>query len=140
MQDPGKQAFKHDRRERPHNGRARWPWFLEEERVQGPITASGVIGTNRDGEEGWGNSGSIYRFAKVYDKVDLGKLWSCLQSFGVNSRFLKFLQALYKGSMCRVKVNGQVSDAFKVNIGLRQGCVLSPFLFSLYITMGLCRC
>ena len=32
-----------------------------------------------------------------------------------------------------IKVNGQVSDDFEVNTGLRQGCVLSPLLFSLYI-------
>ena len=51
----------------------------------------------------------------------------------MNGRFLRFLQALYEGSMCRVKVNGQVSDDFEVNTGLRQGCVLSPLLFSLYI-------
>ena len=51
-------------------------------------------------------------FAKAYDKVDREKLWSCLQSVGVN---------------------GQVSDDFEVNTGLQQGCVLSPLLFSLYI-------
>ena len=72
-------------------------------------------------------------FAKAYDNVDREKLWSCLQSVGVNGRFLRFLQALYEGSMCRVKVNSQVSDDFEVNTGLQQGCVLSPLLFFLYI-------
>ena len=72
-------------------------------------------------------------FEKAYDKVDQVKLWSCLQSVGVNSRFLRFLQALYEGSACRVEVNGQISEEFEVNTGLCQGCVLSPLLFSLYI-------
>ena len=67
--------------------------------------------------------------------MDQGKLWSCLQS--VNSRFLRFVQALYEGSMSWVKVNGQVSDKVKVNTGLWQGCVLSGLLlFSLYINGG----
>ena len=43
-------------------------------------------------------------FSKVYDKVDREKLWSCLQSVGVEGRFLRFLQALYEGSVCKVKV------------------------------------
>ena len=61
------------------------------------------------------------------------KLWSCLQSVGVIGRFLRFLQALYERNMCRVKVKGHISEEFEVHTGLRQGCVLSPLLFSLYI-------
>ena len=49
-------------RERPYSGRPRW--LLEEERVQGPNTVSGVIGTNRDGEEACGYIGSIHKFCK----------------------------------------------------------------------------
>ena len=76
-------------------------------------------------------AGFARRDAYMYERRE--KLWLCLQSVGVKGRFLRFLQALYEGSMCRVKVNGQVSDDFEVNTGLRQGCVLSPLPFSLYI-------
>ena len=72
-------------------------------------------------------------FAETYDKVDWEKLWSCLQSVGVNGRFLTFLQALYDRNVCRVKVNGHISEEFEVHTGLRQGCVFSLLLFSLYI-------
>ena len=78
-------------------------------------------------------------FAKAYDKVDQEKLWSCLQSVGVNGRFLRFLQALYDRNVCRVKVNGHISEEFEVHRGLRQGCVLSPLLFSLYINSAVKR-
>ena len=45
-------------------------------------------------------------FSKAHDKVDREKLWSRLQSVGVEGRFLRFLQALYEGSVCKVKVDG----------------------------------
>ena len=72
-------------------------------------------------------------FAKAYDKVDRGKLWGLLERLGINGRFLRFLKALYEDSSCRVKVHDKLSDKFGINSGLRQGCVLSPLLFSLYI-------
>ena len=72
-------------------------------------------------------------FAKAYDKVDRGKLWRCLEQLGVNGRFLRFLKALYQDSSCRVRVHDRLSEEFEVGTGLRQGCVLSPLLFSLYI-------
>ena len=33
---------------------------------------------------------AFINFVKVYDNVDRGKLWSCLQSVGMNGRFLMF--------------------------------------------------
>ena len=72
-------------------------------------------------------------FSKAYDKVDRNKLWGCLEQLGVNGKFLDFLQSLYQGTSCQVRVGDRQSRVFEVNVGLRQGCVMSPLLFSLYI-------
>ena len=47
-------------------------------------------------------------FSKAYDRIDRGKLWKCLESMGVNDKFLSFLQSLYAGTSCWVKVGDKV--------------------------------
>ena len=72
-------------------------------------------------------------FSKAYDKVVRDRLWKCLGKLGVSGKFLCFLQSLYWGTSCQVRVGAKSSRAFDVNVDIRQGYVLSPLLFSLYI-------
>ena len=77
-------------------------------------------------------------FSKACNKVDREKLWSCLRSVGVEGRFLRFLQALYEGNVCKVKVDGQISDDFKViagNVAARM-CALAFTVFVIYQRSG----
>ncbi len=32
-----------------------------------------------------------------------------------------------------VKISGETSEQFEIKVGLRQGCVMSPWLFSIYM-------
>ena len=51
----------------------------------------------------------------------------------MKGKFLSLLQALYLGNSMELKIGDNRSGHFPVSNGLRQGCVLSPLLFSLYI-------
>ena len=42
------------------------------------------------------------------------------------------IRNLYAGQEAAVRLDAELSDWFKVNKGVRQGCILSPYLFSLY--------
>ena len=53
--------------------------------------------------------------------------------FGVQGQFLSTVKALYENVTSSVKINDQFSEWFDVNSGVKQGCVLSPTLFSLFI-------
>ena len=43
-------------------------------------------------------------FKKVYDSVDRGKLWACLERLGLGGRLTSFLKAAYSYLRCEVKV------------------------------------
>ena len=42
------------------------------------------------------------------------------------------MQSFYVDSRACVRVGNDVSEWFPVNVGLRQGCVMSPWLFNVY--------
>ena len=48
-------------------------------------------------------------------------------------KICRLLQALYAGTKSAVREDGELNDWFDVNTGLRQGCLLSPALFNVYI-------
>ena len=48
------------------------------------------------------------------------------------------MQSFYVESRACVRVGNEASEWFPVNVGLRQGCVISPWLFNVCIC-GLCR-
>ena len=72
--------------------------------------------------------------SKAYDSVWRDGLWSRLLDCGIDGRMWHALRALYRTVNTRVAVAGGLGDAFTSQLGVRQGCVLSPILFSLFIS------
>ena len=72
-------------------------------------------------------------FSKAYDRVNRSLLWKKLDRLGINGKMMNALKALYKNVKYCVRVNGRKSDWFDVECGLRQGCLVSPLLFNMYI-------
>ena len=70
---------------------------------------------------------------KAYDRVDREAMWSVLRMYGIGGRLLRAVESLYSNSRACVRVGNEVSEWFPVRVGLRQGCVMSPWLFNLYI-------
>ena len=70
---------------------------------------------------------------KAYDTVDRSILWNKMSGFGFSGDFLSTLKAIYTGDSVQAVVNGTTSQPIYLRRGLRQGCSLSPMLFSLYI-------
>ena len=60
-------------------------------------------------------------------------MWNVLRLNGIGGRLLQGVRSLYVGSKACVRVGNEESEWFPVRVGLRQGCVMSPWLFNLYI-------
>src|SRR5215469_2260738 len=70
---------------------------------------------------------------KAYDRIDREALWRVVRKYGVNGRLITALKSFYVNSRACVKMDGWVGERFEVKVGLRQGCVMSPWLFNVYI-------
>ena len=94
-------------------------------------------------EKAWEYAKPVYScfvdLEKAYDRVPRGKLWSVLQEYGIDGSLMRAIQSLYTNCSSCVRVNGSKSTPFTVGVGLRQGCVLSPLLFILYMDWMLQR-
>ena len=56
-----------------------------------------------------------------------------LRVYGLGGKLLKAVQSFYVDSRAYVRVGNDVSEWFPVTVGLRQGCVMSPRLFNVYV-------
>ena len=72
-------------------------------------------------------------FQKAYDTVPHQALLHKLRAYGITGRVYHFIETLYSHSTMQVRINGVYSREFPLQRGLRQGCPLSPILFSLFI-------
>ena len=71
--------------------------------------------------------------SKAYDSVSREALMAVLRKYGVPGHTVSLVEQMYAGTWCRVKLEGEVSERFEVQTGVRQGCVLSPILFNCYM-------
>ncbi|XP_061891552.1 dickkopf-related protein 3b isoform X2 [Entelurus aequoreus] len=71
--------------------------------------------------------------SKAFDTVNRELLWNILLKFGCPQKFVNILRQFHEGMMSRVTIGGQESEPFKVCTGVRQGCVLAPVLFNIFL-------
>ncbi|CAF1437436.1 unnamed protein product [Adineta ricciae] len=68
---------------------------------------------------------------KAYDSVNRELLWKVCRNYGITDKLVNLLKMLYKDSIAKVKINGEMSDSFEMNTGVMQGGIPSPILFNI---------
>ena len=71
-------------------------------------------------------------YAKAFDRVHHLQLIDCLKDINMDGKDLRFITNLYWQQTASIRVDKDVSNPTCIRRGVRQGCVASPSLFSLY--------
>ena len=72
--------------------------------------------------------------AKAYDSVNRELLYTKLDAIGFGGRVKAIIQAMYYNDNVRVRIGKGLSAPLWFTKGVKQGCVLSPLLFALYLS------
>jgi hypothetical protein len=72
-------------------------------------------------------------FEKAFDSLDREVLWQLMRHYAIPEKFINIIKNIYSGTQCRIIHEGQLTEAFNITTGVRQGCLLSPLLFLLAV-------
>ena len=72
-------------------------------------------------------------YCKAFDSIHRDTLWQLLRHYGIPAKLTSLIKNSYKEMSCQVVHQGRLTKKFEVRTGVRQGCLLSPFLFLIAI-------
>ena len=56
-----------------------------------------------------------------------------MSSFGIGNDIIQCIKSLYNSSKSSVLLNNNIGTKFNTTVGVRQGCLLSPVLFNIFL-------
>ena len=71
-------------------------------------------------------------YSKAFDKVHHDQLISCLEKIGIDGKDIRIIANLYWHQKAAIRIQDELSPFTSIQRGVRQGCVLSPYLFNVY--------
>ena len=66
---------------------------------------------------------------EAFDSVHRESLWKIMENYKIPFLIIHMVQTLYEDSECAVLDEGEESEWFKVKTGVKQGDVMSGFIF-----------
>lgn len=78
-------------------------------------------------------NGMVFKidFKKAYDSVEWNFLWFVMSKMGFRDRWSEWFKRCVSCARVSIFLNGSAGKEFKMERGLKQGCLLSPLLSNL---------
>ena len=77
-------------------------------------------------------------FKKASDRVWHEALWATMRKYNINASIIRATENLYDKAQSAVLFNGSTGEWFRTIVGVRQGCLLSPTLFNIFLERIMC--
>ena len=72
-------------------------------------------------------------FKKTFDRVWHAALWATMRKYNISANLVRTIEQLYDKATSAVQMNGSIGEWFRTTVGVRQGCLLSPTLFNIFL-------
>ena len=72
-------------------------------------------------------------FKEVFDRVWHAAMWATMKKYNISANLIRVIKNLYDKATSAVLFNSSIRDWFRKTVGVRQGCLLSPTLFNIFL-------
>ena len=72
-------------------------------------------------------------FEKAFDRVWHAALWATIKLYNIKGNLINVIEELYNKASSAVYLNNSIGDWFRTTVGVRQGFLLSPTLFNIFL-------
>ena len=72
-------------------------------------------------------------FKKAFDRIWHAAMWETMKKYNISTNLIQVIKNLYNKASSAVLFNGSIGDWFRTTFGVRQGCLLSPTLFNIFL-------
>ena len=75
----------------------------------------------------------LFYFKASFDTIWRDSLWKMMIQIGIPQKYVAIIKNLYNDTNCAIIASGQLTYWFLVNMGVRQGFIISPSLLNIFL-------
>ena len=72
-------------------------------------------------------------FKKAFDRVWHAALWATMRKYNISANLVCIIEQLYDKATSAAQMHCSIGEWFRTTVGVRQGCLLSPTLFNIFL-------